>query len=103
MVSVDLTVTLEPLGEVVGGEADRARCWASSRDQTASTFNIPGPRLAISSGVAVAFEVERGWHECPRARVTRDVLETEAVEEFLIQVLRAHIQIVAANFRHVVG
>src|SRR3954454_810346 len=103
MVSVDLTVALEPLGEVLGCEADRARCWASSRDQTASKFNIPGPRRPISSGVAVAFEVERGRHECPGARVTRDVLETEAVQEFLIQMLGAHIGVVAATFRHDVG
>src|SRR5437016_12896202 len=103
MVSVDLTVTLEPVGEVVGCQADRVRCWASPRDQTASTFNIPGPRRAISSGVAVTFEVEWGRHECPGARGARDVLESEALEEILIQVLRAHIGAVGVKFRRVAG
>src|SRR5437867_3839155 len=56
MVSDDLTVTLEPLGEVVGSEADWARCWASSRDQNASKFNIPGPRRAACTADA------SGWH-----------------------------------------
>ena len=68
----------------------RIGCAAGRRlaDQTASKSNIPRPRRAVSSGVAVAFEVERGRDECPGARVTPDVLETEAAEEFLIQVLR---------------
>src|SRR5438128_2306182 len=103
MVSVDLTVPLEPLGEVVGCEADRARCWASSHDQTASKSNIPGPRRAISSGVAVAFEVEWGRHECPGARVTGDVLQAQALEEFLIQALDFGISVGSSHFRRVAG